>query len=1288
VIGTASESEDNESDLMQNSNTSTHYYRHSPSPSRRSHSSSSHHNHNQENRTGQNHNSIHKQSNTHPLQETDNTEEDKLAISLLSKFPPYGSHSALIRKHPHHNHHLIGAGGAAGAAGAAAAAALNESNGGTANDAGTGPHPNPRSLSGSPTKRNRNSTRGSKGEAGEARSRSLSVKNQRYYDDDDGSGDNDYVEGTDEGGDGHEGGMNRESKITKDNNIWSDNDELDIWKSTNTNGSPTRRRRRHCQSFTKRERHRPNIIGGESGSNQRHSRDRAGRRSNSNNHNNHKHTDRNNQQIGHKMDAKKGTGVEQGHPYPHPHNNHPSTHRRKNRRKRSNHGGTIGEYSSFYWNEELRKKWITDANHTASSKTAADTAPDGSVVASSGAVVVHGSGGSGPQSRSPHRIGDAGKSSSSSPNSRPKGVISNTNNNHKDSRVGARSGQHFTFSFDEEDEDDDSSYESSTSSTEDYYYDDDYSDNSEYLDDYDNGNYDTASNKCGNSISRFNHYQPHRTPPPRQVKSETPTANSSNGNITDNGSTGGEDQNKKGWYLQHGKNEEKQHWMPDELCKTCYACESQFNPFRRRHHCRLCGQVFCSRCSAFFVEMEGDRTLIKGDGGGEVIVGGGGGTSGLRKSSSTVRMVGNDGASMEGTSMIVEESHIDNLGGGDDTSRVRLPVRTIRTCKLCYDHVSESNSGTVVPAAVGTWFGSSSRRTFDNKRSNVSSSNITTNNTINEDAGGGSSDSDASSVDHLRQQQDLTGGHKDNGTVVSLGDNLARFPSVDPSSVVAVSNGSPNSNGDKLETSQSYGSESKQLAIATSTSDEFAYASIAQQLLGYKGSGTRSESEILNLANQKLDEDHARRQHLDEDEEGTILSSASDGDDDDSYMIRSGSGSGSSSKVGIIGKTKSASSSITRRFGRLAESAARENLVGDHGFNDDEVKLVGTGVSVPSEEDEEEEEGLGDDDGGGSAAERHPNIGSIPDIPSGLVLQEENGRSGSGEKSQGDDTITNDSCEGVQEESSVNIKKQCAETVKQANKQLGLCAANHLEKMGRELLRSDAVLLLEEKGIDKESCAIRGSSKMFDDWVNSLMMLATRCCATVIPNLRHGDMLDIRPYCKVKVIPGGKLEDAAYISGIAFRKNVSHKTMAKEMPNPRIMLLSGGIEYTRTENKFASLDTLLEQESKYMEIIVAKITKLKPDVLMVGRSVNRKAQELLLSRTNIVLLQHVKVGLMERIARQTGATILSSTNQIMNQFGNSVLGEYVYAGIDSRNDEGCCIYNNVSLINLSLLSLS
>ena len=117
--------------------------------------------------------------------------------------------------------------------------------------------------------------------------------------------------------------------------------------------------------------------------------------------------------------------------------------------------------------------------------------------------------------------------------------------------------------------------------------------------------------------------------------------------------------------------------------------------------------------------------------------------------------------------------------------------------------------------------------------------------------------------------------------------------------------------------------------------------------------------------------------------------------------------------------------------------------------------------------------------------------------------------------------------------------------------------------------------------------------------------------------------------------------------------------MAKEILNPRIMLLANGIEYTRTENRILTLETLLEQENRYFQILINKITKMKPDILIVGRSVSGKAQELLME-TNIVLLQHVKPSLMERIARQTGATILNGTEHVMNQFDTTVLGTFVY----------------------------
>lgn len=37
-------------------------------------------------------------------------------------------------------------------------------------------------------------------------------------------------------------------------------------------------------------------------------------------------------------------------------------------------------------------------------------------------------------------------------------------------------------------------------------------------------------------------------------------------------------------------------WMPDNKSRECYDCEAKFSTFRRKHHCRLCGQIFCSRC--------------------------------------------------------------------------------------------------------------------------------------------------------------------------------------------------------------------------------------------------------------------------------------------------------------------------------------------------------------------------------------------------------------------------------------------------------------------------------------------------------------------------------------------------------------------------------------------------------------------------------------------------------------------------------------------------------------------
>uniref|UniRef100_UPI00398F19C2 lateral signaling target protein 2 homolog n=1 Tax=Pristiophorus japonicus TaxID=55135 RepID=UPI00398F19C2 len=39
-------------------------------------------------------------------------------------------------------------------------------------------------------------------------------------------------------------------------------------------------------------------------------------------------------------------------------------------------------------------------------------------------------------------------------------------------------------------------------------------------------------------------------------------------------------------------------WIADSACNQCMSCKAPFTIVRRRHHCRNCGKIFCSRCSS------------------------------------------------------------------------------------------------------------------------------------------------------------------------------------------------------------------------------------------------------------------------------------------------------------------------------------------------------------------------------------------------------------------------------------------------------------------------------------------------------------------------------------------------------------------------------------------------------------------------------------------------------------------------------------------------------------------
>ena len=65
----------------------------------------------------------------------------------------------------------------------------------------------------------------------------------------------------------------------------------------------------------------------------------------------------------------------------------------------------------------------------------------------------------------------------------------------------------------------------------------------------------------------------------------------------------------------------------------------------------------------------------------------------------------------------------------------------------------------------------------------------------------------------------------------------------------------------------------------------------------------------------------------------------------------------------------------------------------------------------------------------------------------------------------------------------------------------------------------------------------------------------------VVPDVVRGDDMDIRRYVWITNVPGGRQVDSHLVSGVVFRKNISHKRMSSVYNQPKILMMSCAIEY-------------------------------------------------------------------------------------------------------------------------------
>ncbi|KAF9673979.1 hypothetical protein SADUNF_Sadunf10G0080100 [Salix dunnii] len=166
-----------------------------------------------------------------------------------------------------------------------------------------------------------------------------------------------------------------------------------------------------------------------------------------------------------------------------------------------------------------------------------------------------------------------------------------------------------------------------------------------------------------------------------------------------------------------------------------------------------------------------------------------------------------------------------------------------------------------------------------------------------------------------------------------------------------------------------------------------------------------------------------------------------------------------------------------------------------------------------------------------------------------------------------------------------------------------------------------------------------------EEWLDIVTTIAWHAATFVKPDTSRGGSMDPVDYVKVKCIASGNPRDSTLVKGVVCTKNIKHKRMTTQYKNPRLLLIGGALEYQSFVNQLASFNTLVQKENDHLKLIMSKIEALRPNVLLVEKSVSPYAQEYLLGK-EISLVLNVKRPLLERIARCTGAYISPSFENI------------------------------------------
>ncbi|MCX9082042.1 MAG: thermosome subunit beta [Candidatus Methanoperedens sp.] len=139
---------------------------------------------------------------------------------------------------------------------------------------------------------------------------------------------------------------------------------------------------------------------------------------------------------------------------------------------------------------------------------------------------------------------------------------------------------------------------------------------------------------------------------------------------------------------------------------------------------------------------------------------------------------------------------------------------------------------------------------------------------------------------------------------------------------------------------------------------------------------------------------------------------------------------------------------------------------------------------------------------------------------------------------------------------------------------------------------------------------------------------------------------------KVEKKVGGSVEDSQLIEGMVIDKERVHTNMPKKVIDAKILLINEALEIKKTEvdaeisiKSPDQLQLFLDQEEQMIHNMVNKVIDCGANVVFVQKGIDDIAQHYL-AKAGIYAARRVKKSDMDKLARATGAKILTSLKEI------------------------------------------